>query len=216
MTVQCAKCGEELMGSVNRCWRCGQEFVARSGDASLPPIRRSPLVKATVDVWVAELSEAIPTTIDVPVVTNVIGNNQPTSANQATKSVRRGSPFADRGTATLQTIKPESVRREHDATIDREARYQKNGGAAAGAVLAIPLGLISLLAAFLFPLAGFPLALLGLGFGVWGLNSRGRALAVAGLLICCLSLAIATFYGSVEIYTNVYGVTPWESDASLP
>jgi hypothetical protein len=201
MTVQCAKCGEELMGSVNRCWRCGQEFVARSGDASLPPIRRSPLVAATADVWVAELSGAIPTTVDIPAVT---------------KTVRRGSPFADRGTATLQTINPEPTRCERDATADREARYQKNGGAAAGAVLAIPLGLISLLAAFLFPLAGFPLALLGLGFGVWGLNSRGRALAVAGLLICCLSLAIATFYGSVEIYTNVYGVTPWESDASLP
>jgi len=28
VAVKCSKCGEELLGAVNRCWRCGQAFVA--------------------------------------------------------------------------------------------------------------------------------------------------------------------------------------------
>jgi hypothetical protein len=29
MTVRCSQCGEQLMGAVNRCWRCGQAFSTR-------------------------------------------------------------------------------------------------------------------------------------------------------------------------------------------
>jgi hypothetical protein len=28
MPRECGKCGEELLGSVNRCWRCGEEFIS--------------------------------------------------------------------------------------------------------------------------------------------------------------------------------------------
>jgi hypothetical protein len=28
MAIHCTKCGEELLGAVNRCWRCGQSYVA--------------------------------------------------------------------------------------------------------------------------------------------------------------------------------------------
>lgn len=216
MPVQCAKCGEELMGSVNRCWRCGQEFVARSGDTGVPPIRRRPVVGTTSDVWVAELSEVTSTTSEDHPVQNAAGHNQPHVAKQTANSVRRGSPFADRGTTTLENIDAKSIQRDIDKSLIREARFRENGGAAAGAALSVPLGLIGLVAAFLLPLAGFPLALLGVAFAVWGLSSRRRGLAVAGLLLCCLSLATATFYGSVEIYTSVYGVTPWGADPSLP
>lgn len=27
MAIRCSKCGEELLGAVNRCWRCGQAVV---------------------------------------------------------------------------------------------------------------------------------------------------------------------------------------------
>ncbi len=27
MAVHCSKCGEELLGAVNRCWRCGQTYA---------------------------------------------------------------------------------------------------------------------------------------------------------------------------------------------
>lgn len=116
----------------------------------------------------------------------------------------------------METIKPDSARNARDEVLEREVRYQKNGGATAGATLTLPLGIISFVAAFLFPLAGILLALLGLGFGVWGLNSRRRGWAVVGLLICCLSLAIATYYEVVEVYISWYGVAPWASNSSLP
>ena len=114
------------------------------------------------------------------------------------------------------TIEPDSALSEQEQTLEREVRYQKNGGAAASAALTVPLGFISLVAAFLFPLAGFLLALLGLGFGVWGLNSRRRGLVLAGLLLCCASLTISTFNGVVEIYVSQYGRAPWETDSLLP
>jgi hypothetical protein len=28
VSIKCSKCGEELLGAVNRCWRCGQIFAA--------------------------------------------------------------------------------------------------------------------------------------------------------------------------------------------
>ena len=30
MAVRCSKCGEELLGPVNRCWKCGQQFAAQA------------------------------------------------------------------------------------------------------------------------------------------------------------------------------------------
>ena len=30
MNVHCGNCGQELLGAVNRCWRCGQEFMPAS------------------------------------------------------------------------------------------------------------------------------------------------------------------------------------------
>ena len=41
MAVHCTKCGEELLGAVNRCWKCGQTFEVR------PPVPEEPPVEAT-------------------------------------------------------------------------------------------------------------------------------------------------------------------------
>ncbi|EAQ77585.1 hypothetical protein DSM3645_08296 [Blastopirellula marina DSM 3645] len=35
----CSNCGEELIGAVNRCWRCGRDFEI-DALADIPPIRR--------------------------------------------------------------------------------------------------------------------------------------------------------------------------------
>ena len=40
MAVFCSKCGEELLGAVNRCWRCGHVFDAVPEEGGLPPVRR--------------------------------------------------------------------------------------------------------------------------------------------------------------------------------
>ncbi|MFT5526168.1 MAG: hypothetical protein ACI9HK_004141 [Pirellulaceae bacterium] len=39
MAVSCAICGEELLGSVNRCWKCGNFVTSRPGDLAVPPVR---------------------------------------------------------------------------------------------------------------------------------------------------------------------------------
>lgn len=46
MAVHCGKCGEELLGAVNRCWKCGTVYQPQSGGASLPPVRRDPVEAA--------------------------------------------------------------------------------------------------------------------------------------------------------------------------
>lgn len=42
MAVYCSHCREELIGAVNRCWRCGQPIKADSFEGTLPPVRRVP------------------------------------------------------------------------------------------------------------------------------------------------------------------------------
>lgn len=43
MEVSCSRCGAELLGAVNRCWRCGQPVLSRSDGTDSPPVRRPPL-----------------------------------------------------------------------------------------------------------------------------------------------------------------------------
>ncbi len=39
MAVRCSKCGEELLGAVNRCWKCGQMFALHPEIDGTPPVR---------------------------------------------------------------------------------------------------------------------------------------------------------------------------------
>ena len=47
MKVSCSNCGEELLGSVNRCWKCGTAIQPLAGDVQTPPVRRAPIP----DLW---------------------------------------------------------------------------------------------------------------------------------------------------------------------
>ena len=199
MAVYCTNCGEELMGAVNRCWKCGHEFAAHSGDASLPPIRRRPLGDSML---VAQLADDDDSGTDA-------ASNAP-SEGIATTTIRCGSPFADRGTASIERMAA-SVEEAVAAPPIRPPTYPRFGGASAGAALTLPIGLIALLIAFLFPIGGLILSFAGLTLGIWGLYSRHRAVALAGLLLCCLSLAVAGFNESVEVYEQITGVKPWET-----
>lgn len=210
MAVHCTKCGEELLGAVNRCWRCGLEFEVRGGDSDRPPVRRPPVVSQEA-VLVAELAgqdEADQDQADEG------GERGPapsaTSEPRVTATIRRGSPFGDRGTATVEQVTVPLA----DDTLDlspRRPRYPKFGGSSAGAALTFPLGLTSLLIAFFFPVGSLLLSATGIALGTWGLYSRHRGFALAGLLLCCLSLAVAGFNGTVEIYERMYGLKPWEN-----
>ena len=186
MPVQCANCGEELLGSVNRCWRCGQTFVAQKGRAEMPPIRRAPVAPDA----------------GAPAVAEVIGRGPA----RTQKRIRRGSPFASSATRSQDgSLEP--------GTASRPFVVRPPGSFAAtvGAALSCVLGVISLLVGTGFPAGGMLTAAAGVGMGCWGLTSERRGLATLGLVLCCLALTVAGFHLLIELYTFVYGVGPFET-----
>jgi hypothetical protein len=68
---------------------------------------------------------------------------------------------------------------------------------------------MSFLFSYFTPLALVP-AVVGLAMGIWGLYSTRRGVALAGVALCCIALAISGFNGLVALYTLQHGHTPWE------
>src|SRR5437764_4561953 len=60
MTVRCSKCGEELLGAVNRCWKCGQTFALRPEIDGRPPVMAEPRPpdEASLEAIVLEAASA--------------------------------------------------------------------------------------------------------------------------------------------------------------
>lgn len=217
MVVRCAKCGEELLGAVNRCWRCGTPVVSRPGDALLPPVRRPPINpppdgppgamppagNAATEVVVAAL-------VDAPVP----GPADATAAACGTADTpvvarRVGSPFAATAAmpATGQAPPP-------TAFPALPARYPRHSASVGGATAALVLGILSLVASF-FTAGALVIAALGLAMGVWGLYSTRRGLAIAGIVLCCIALAMASFTGVVALYEMQHGYKPWATPSAV-
>ena len=178
MTIKCEKCGEELLGAVNRCWRCGTK-VELGVPASPPPpstgsvpghVAAPPTAEPGGDVVVAELVQPPPGKDAHP---------QPQAA-------------------TISRPRPPNLRRL--------------SAAQGGAIAALVLGLMSVVAGFYTVLAAIPAAL-GLALGAWGLFSPRRGPAILGLLLCFLALATASVNGAVSLYKQAYGHAPWEAPA---
>ena len=58
MGVYCSQCGEQFMGSVNRCWNCGQSISGTS--ASLPPIRTNVDDAGKAEIVAGSLQSSVP------------------------------------------------------------------------------------------------------------------------------------------------------------
>jgi hypothetical protein len=54
MKAHCGYCGEEILGAVNRCWRCGHRFRRLPAADGQPPVRREPVASSLVTVTVVE------------------------------------------------------------------------------------------------------------------------------------------------------------------
>jgi hypothetical protein len=189
MAVHCTKCGEELLGAVNRCWRCGRTFAPSKGAHDVPPVRRSPppAALATAEVVGEEVSDTA-------------------------EPIRRGSPFAE---SKQKVDSPSSRGPDRPATAAAHGsplttRYPTHLASAVGALLSFLLGLLSLFIAFAFPTGALITAAAGVGMGCWGLYSERRGLAIAGLLASCIALAVAGFNAAVDLYTFLHGVPPWQ------
>jgi hypothetical protein len=60
------------------------------------------------------------------------------------------------------------------------------------------------------PVAGLFLGTLGLFFGLWGMLSRRRALALTGLVLCCLAILLGGLRSLVQLYTRLHGTSPFQ------
>jgi len=205
------------LGAVNRCWRCGTAVVSRPGDTLVPPVRRPPVNlppdgppgtmaptdTATAEVVVATLGDApgpgpadataaAGGTADTPVVARRVGS--PFAATVAMPPTGQASPV---GQAPPPSAFPA-----------RPARYPRHSASVGGATAALVLGILSLIASF-FTAGALVTAALGLAMGVWGLYSTRRRSAIAGIVLCCVALALASFTGVVTLYEMQHGYKPW-------
>jgi hypothetical protein len=207
MSVFCAKCGEELLGAINRCWRCGTEYESRSGQIDVPPRRRPPILVPLEGALEAEVIDSVADEVDfTDSHTSHDAANQD-AQNSPTTTMRRGSPFRteelDPAVDSVESYEPSG---QPTATV-----YPKYGGAAVGSFVAMTLGLLSLGLAFFVPIAGGIIAAVGVALGVWGLHSKRRNAAILGLLICCAAVTLSGFFGAIDLYQSLYGFPPWET-----
>ena len=79
-----------------------------------------------------------------------------------------------------------------------EAKH--NGKAIASMVLGI-VGLV----AWLIPLFGAPITIIGLVLGIYGLRSSNRGMATAGVIMCIIGLVATTVNASIGAYLGCTG-----------
>lgn len=184
MAVKCGNCGEELMGSVNRCWRCGQSLRAHAGPAHIPPVRRPPIRGDLQGPLDAVLMDDVP-----PVTTGVTPR-------------RQGSPFA--AGSPVQRLPIPVV--PDQPLADKRPRVTAAAGAARqmSSGISMVLSLVALSLSFTFPLGAVLIALAALGFAVWGLTAPHRQIALGALIVACLVLALAIFIGALQLYQLLY------------
>jgi hypothetical protein len=198
---ECPQCGESLMGAVNRCWKCGLDLRAESRPGVVPVSRtaQEPLI-------VAELAEVSSPPLTAP-TEPAIGAESPVLEFGPNGSLlRRGSPFAANSLLLPPGQVPafgSSPARHKQPSLQQA--YASNGGAIAALVLGV-CGLI--LAPLRFE--GAIVGAVGLTMGIWGLYSQRRGWALAGLILCCLAIAIGMYTGVYWLFKITNNATPWE------
>lgn len=202
MAVRCSKCGEELLGPVNRCWKCGQTFATLPDAGGLPPVRR--------DVPVAAPLPAIAVAAVVETPSPMASADSPVagSISQSGPTIRTGSPFAPgaamvpmaSASPTVSTTRSGNQRPNVPATQD----LVRDHVAVAGAIGAVVLGVFGMSVAWMANpsavIGGALLAIVGLALGMWGLHSRRRGWALFGMLLCVAAVSLASYTGAMLLY----------------
>ncbi len=201
MGRECPRCGEALMGAVNRCWKCGLDLRAEThpGTTTASVVAAEPLIVAEV----VEFQPAEAAMVSTP---------SPTAADPAMQIgpdgyvVRRGSPFV----AGALLLPPRQVPAFASAAVKSQPptlqqSYASNGGA----IAALVLGLFGIVLAPL-RFEGAIVGAVGLVMGIWGLYSRRRGWALVGLILCCLAIGIGMYTGVFWLFQTINNANPWE------
>jgi len=201
MTVRCTRCGEELMGAVNRCWKCGQQFQARPTVEGLPPVRAE-LVAAAAAVESLSAGEALEA--------KVLDEAAP--AGQTAVQVMP-SPVP-----VVMLVAPSPPLPAHPLATPRPAQPRfvaqpTNVAAVGGAYAALALGLFAVVLSW-WRYEGAIVALVGLMAGIWGIYSPRRNWALVGMLLCALGIGLGTFTGVRQVFLYLNRNAPIEQPAT--
>lgn len=197
------------MGAVNRCWKCGIDLRAETRPGA-PPVSRT----AFEPLIVAELAEEAEQQAAAPLVSPPVAD--PAEPAPGAESpllefgpngslLRRGSPFAAGSLLLPPQHSPEFGGPSRRLPPSLHQAYASNGGAIAALVLGI-FGLC--LAPLRFE--GAIVGAIGLAMGIWGLYSQRRGWALAGLVLCCLAIAVGMYTGVYLLFQITKQATPWE------
>lgn len=198
MAVRCSKCGEELLGPVNRCWKCGQKFATLPDAGGVPPVRSEPAPVPAATAASAQVVRAAHP-LDTPIA----------AQHDAATGLRTGSPFAAGAVMTpIATVAATSVTAARPirgrTPVPATDALIRDHVAVAGAIGSIVLGLFSLSVSWMYNptavIGGALLALLGLAMGMWGLYSRRRGWALFGMLVCVAAISLASYKGARLLY----------------
>jgi hypothetical protein len=214
MSVRCSHCGEELLGAVNRCWKCGHAFAAQPTTDGLPPVRRVPLTQEPLAATVAEsggvaTSEAPPNESSDAPIRAELATAEPNAENA--RPLRTGSPFSPLATPAPVTAAPLPLTQLPASSYRRKVPQRPNIVAVGGAVGSISLGLFALVLSP-FRAEAAIVALIGMAMGIWGLYSPRRAWALVGLLICCLAIGLASYTGAKALNAMLNRNKAWDPD----
>jgi hypothetical protein len=209
MAVRCSKCGEELLGAVNRCWKCGQAFAARPELDGSPPVRQGARLSAAEEpleaVVLDDADEAARALVAGPKGSGVFFGQRPTTIEAAVPkktpdpvggAAQPQMPLAGLATAVRQA-QPAAV-----STADRIDAQRQGLMAMGGTVGSLVLACFALaIAPFRFEAA--LIALIGLAMGIWGLYSPRRRLAFAAMMLCCLAIGLGAYTGVRQLHIHI-------------
>jgi hypothetical protein len=202
MAVRCARCGEELLGAVNRCWKCGQQFAVRPAADGLPPVRAELVTEAASTAPAAGERSG-----DQPLEAHVL--DEATAAGQATSVLVAPPPTPVAAATSMVATHPLATPRPPRSV----ASPANNIAALGGAYAALLLGLFGLLLSW-WRYEGAVVALVGLVAGIWGIYSPRRGWALVGMLLCALAMGLGTYTGVRQLYLYLNRNAPIE--APLP
>jgi hypothetical protein len=215
MKSTCANCGEELLGAVNTCWRCGASVYSNEtaqASATVPPSTDAEIVEAELAASSGDESlghDGTDVAGDTP-------NRQPALEAEAAVNIPTADPAqqpfrtGNVGTQAGRTaVAAPDVRSTAPPTP-----YARYAAATGGAVGALVLAVMSLVFAY-FTIGAMFTALLGIGMGAWGIQSNHRKMAITAMALCCLAVVLSAGFGAVNLYTEINGHSPLESPPSF-
>ncbi|MCG5547507.1 DUF4190 domain-containing protein, partial [Halorhodospira halochloris] len=72
------------------------------------------------------------------------------------------------------------------------------------AIASLVLGIVGLFA-WLLPIAGLPVTIVGLVLGIKDINSSNRGMAIAGIVLCIIGLVASIINASIGFYMGSTG-----------